>query len=373
MSIKNRNWFLEDTSTGLKRGWRFLLNNRPTAETFKNLIDSGLFRADTEDRAKQDDGGSPTMLAGHSVISSDEDAKAGTTQKTDRTMVVQPSQLPKVASDESISITSLGLKYESIPIAVTVDSDVSIRNRFKIAFASTFVTWLNSIASSVTSLLSRTASLESTVGGHSTDIAENASAIEGLTGQPASNNIPVGGVIMWFSSLGVPTGFLPLEGGLYLIATYPGLNIQLNGKYNQIGDDPLYFRIPSVANTYLPGAIGLEGIGTTSGSNLRNITISQLPDHHHTNDMTVSGEGDHEHGVQTANNPASWDGSGTVARGDDQYKSSVSTKGSLGKGDGGHAHEIAGNVTGIKDYPANQEVFDNRPSSFSVMYLMRAL
>ena len=136
MSIVNRAWFFMTTATT-----RFKSMDRPNEASFRNLTDSALFKAESEDRAKEDSASPVSSLNGHVVAATDAQAKANEAKKSDRTLVAQPSQLPSVVSAPSQTIGA----YTGQSVTVTVDPTVTTKNSFLVKVSDAFITYVNSL------------------------------------------------------------------------------------------------------------------------------------------------------------------------------------------------------------------------------------
>lgn len=102
---QNKGWFFEVTGTELLPGVRLRDGDQPNQNTFENLLESVILKADQDSKAKKDVGTFREDIPGVVVLSTDEQAKANIAQKPDRSLVVQPHQLPTVVStDSNISV-----------------------------------------------------------------------------------------------------------------------------------------------------------------------------------------------------------------------------------------------------------------------------
>lgn len=163
MTKVKRNWFFSVTGSGTTRGTRFKNGDKPPESTFQNLADSVLMFDETSDRAKvYDEDAEIKNQVGHVVLSSDVQAKVNTTQLADRSLVVQPHQLPTVTSvklnedDENVDGTDdtlasdtkqllldAGLDLESfVSVIASVDPSVSTRNKNQIRLSNAFLNFL---------------------------------------------------------------------------------------------------------------------------------------------------------------------------------------------------------------------------------------
>jgi hypothetical protein len=94
MSLKKISYFFEKTATTFARGVRFLTDDKPTEETFRNLLDSVVFKTEIAHRAKEDKGTFDPTVAGWSVAATNAQVAAKEGPFTDRTLFVQPHQIP---------------------------------------------------------------------------------------------------------------------------------------------------------------------------------------------------------------------------------------------------------------------------------------
>lgn len=136
MSIVNRTWFFVTTVTN-----RFKSKDRPDEASFRNLTDSALFKAESDDRAKEDSASPLSSLNGHVVAATDAQAKANQAKKTDRTLVTQPSQLPSVVADASQTIGA----FTGQSVTVTIDPSVTTKNSFLVKVSDIFITYVNGL------------------------------------------------------------------------------------------------------------------------------------------------------------------------------------------------------------------------------------
>ena len=129
-----KEWFLTKTS-GKKR---FVNGDKPDFSTFSDLFKSQLFRANTGDRAKEDDGTSLQDITGHVVASTDVQVKAKTAKATDRTRIVQPSQLPAVEANVSETVGT----FTGQVMDVTVDPTETGFSKYLLTLGTDFKAWL---------------------------------------------------------------------------------------------------------------------------------------------------------------------------------------------------------------------------------------
>lgn len=89
MAQQNREWFFLPTGSSIVKGSRFLTNNKPTESTFRDLLDSVLFKTSSGDKAT-------STTPGHVTLASEADL-----ENNSATDVVTPSQLPSVSAASS--------------------------------------------------------------------------------------------------------------------------------------------------------------------------------------------------------------------------------------------------------------------------------
>jgi hypothetical protein len=144
-----RNWFFQITATATKRGTRLNNGDKPTSETFKALVESTVFKTEADDRARENDlGATLSDLNGHVVASTDVEAKNNAAKPEDRTLVVQPSQLPVVDASSSMTISSVEapeLDFDDTILETEIDPDDTAKNRFLIKITDALTAWFQSV------------------------------------------------------------------------------------------------------------------------------------------------------------------------------------------------------------------------------------
>jgi hypothetical protein len=374
-----KEWFLTITGTANKAGTRFKDGDKPNESTFSDWFKSSLFKSEPDDRAKEDVAG--TTLAdinGHVVAATDAQAKANQAKKEDRTVVAQASQLPSVDSTETLTVTSdQGLDYDDQPLNVYKDDSVSTRSHYLIKLRGSFSTWLTSLASSIDSLFVRVVSVEAIAGGNTTKIAINTAAIEGLTGNNIGNQVPIGGTMQWFNDTSYPTDYLPLTGQEFDIVDYPLLYAVIGTKYDE-GVIAGKFRLPNLQKTYLAGRAVASDIGTTTGANIINLDIQQIPNHRHDHTIQLNDGSDgvsaHTHSFYHSEpggaNRNGVDVSAFLANADkvtsiDNVKEDSADRGI-------HTHTVEGEVGYIKDRTGGQTGVNIQPKTMYCEFIIRA-
>jgi len=362
MAIKKRSWFLEDVSTAVEKGWRFLKGDRPSAETFNNLMDSIPFVDEPEDRAKEDTGGSIKLLTGLVVASTDEQAKEGQEKLDDRTLAVQPSQLPTVDEDSQVSLKYTKLNndspYKKIEVefedkTIEISNTINTRNGYVLKWTTAIVDFFNGLADSLDNVLDKLISHKGLIDSNAAEISK----LKGSVGGNFDQLLPVGSKTHHVNPAFVTDDVWKPCNGLYEVDKWATPGDQNSGDsaiYAMLKD--IYalengatsdlFKLPDMSNAMAYQEFdGTDyNLGKVAGKWGVDITINNLPKHTHLDTFSITGSGSHDHGIQTAE-PATWDGSGTVSRGNDKFKSSVSTNGTLGKGNGSHSHSLSGSIT----------------------------
>jgi len=119
-AIKSKDWYFQKTSSPLKRGSRFLTDDRPDETAFRNLFEGIGFKGEVTDKAYEDDPSKPlSEKQGFVVLATDEQAKVGVVKSDNIARVVQPSQLPEVVGEGDI--------------IVEIDPTVTTKNKYKIS------------------------------------------------------------------------------------------------------------------------------------------------------------------------------------------------------------------------------------------------
>lgn len=118
MSLKKISYFFEKTATTFKRGVRFLTDDKPTEETFRNLLDSVVFKTEIAHRAKEDTGEFDPTVAGWGVAATDDQVAAKEGPFTDRTLFVQPHQIPSNVVDFALTLEELDVPSDAEIICI---------------------------------------------------------------------------------------------------------------------------------------------------------------------------------------------------------------------------------------------------------------
>ena len=137
-AVKAKDWFFQVTKTALKRGTRFLTDDRPDETSFRNLFESIPFKAEVTDRALEDVSGIPlSNKQGLTTLATDEQAKSFAPKKDTVSRAVQPSQLPEVVAGEGVTVeidSEESRRNKYIITADTVESVVPIAGKTDISY-----------------------------------------------------------------------------------------------------------------------------------------------------------------------------------------------------------------------------------------------
>src|SRR5690348_16801323 len=114
-----RSWFFGITNElradGTTGGVRLRKTDKPTQQTLENLLESITFKTESVDRARISTGATIGSEQGLAVLANDVQAKANSGQLSDRSLVVQPHQLPTAEAIVNSAVEDMPLT----PLAVT--------------------------------------------------------------------------------------------------------------------------------------------------------------------------------------------------------------------------------------------------------------
>jgi len=293
-----RSWYFTITKTATKLGTRFLEYDRPTEATFRDLLSSVLFKAESDDRAKEDDAGiAVSDLVGHTVASTDAQAKAKQAKKTDRTLVTQPSQLPEVVEDSDVTLTSGADTYAGPVLTVEDDAAVLTKSSYKLGIVAGLVTFLNLVFTKLSTVIVDTASnassistLETTVGGH-------ADVIDALSGGTFASFVPLGMVAPIMTGV-APSGWALIGGDQDITLPrvgYPALATMMDTVHGPPADPDVFYiwrgahdhSILGVASPSIYTHLDLRvrfaanGFDTEVADDSLNLAVNRLPYHTH--------------------------------------------------------------------------------------------
>ena len=359
MSKQTRSWFFAVTATLRKRGVRFKSGDRPTEATYKALTDSVLFKTESSDRAKEDSTSAVLQdTVGHVVAASDEQAKAFQDKKSDRTIVVQPNQLPQIESATD-TITSTEGDFEGVAVEAVVETGETRstkRNVYITSLSDGFVAWLQTIANKITtnfnlltaSIAAVAADLVATnviVGNHTTEIAALTTTLGTVTGGivDIAEISPVGVLMPYTGSSDPNANWMLADGRTLDRTTYASLFAIIGTTYG--APTGTEFSLPDTTGRNIKNAGGGYTLGARGGVDSFQLGDTQLPYHTHSLNavdgasIMVSDPGNHTHGQRVGTG----DDSGPYL-GDGDDGNSGFNRTDQSDGEGSHTHTITGNT-----------------------------
>lgn len=322
-------WFTAVTSEtrldGTIGGTRFRNTDKPPQQTFENLLASTTFSTESADRARISAGSTIGTEQGLCVLSNDTQAKANATQLIDRSLVVQPHQLPTAEAIVNSAVEDMPLT----PLAVTTGV-ASTRNQYTFRLNSTWINWLVSrlfksggVAGDVPIKTNGTDYNWSwgNIGSNSTtvtNIANNATFVSTLLANTSFvNNIITQAIT---NSPGVITealevGFMRIhpatampsakwircDGSSISRITYSTL-FSLVGTTYGAGDGTTTFNIPDLRDKQVTGYSGTKTIGSTAGAATHTIASANLPTHTHDTGTLAVANDSHRHSYTEVSN-----------------------------------------------------------------------
>lgn len=306
MSIVSKSWFFIITKTAISRGYRFRLGDRPNQETMQNLVDT-MVSKNVIDKAKESSSDPVEELAGHVVASTSAQAIAFQAVLVDRTLAVQPHQLPETVKGTDTIIDLTNTTYGSDFTGNILDiSNVTPTNRnvYTHKITSAFSNWLAGILSNISVALS---SNITQTGTNTSNIAANTAAIAGLTSGTFSGTLPIGAMSDFGGITDPNANFLLCDGRSLVRATYPALFAVLSNRFGDGITPGTTFALPNFnggkTTKGLDSTItAYNTIGKTGGNNNKTLTIYDLPAHSHPAvgngaDIRITDSGSHDHNV----------------------------------------------------------------------------
>jgi hypothetical protein len=324
MSIESKEYFYEENSTPLIRGDRFLNEHKPSEETLRKFNDSKVHKTPV-DRAKEDDPSiSVNELSGHVVAATDSQAKSNQGKKSDRTLVVQPSQLPTViAETENQEYTVSKLKadytndddivFDDVTTTVEVDSSVSTRSQYKLSQKATYKTFLGNFIASFNDIVEKIKALKSKQDTQQGQI-DGLVAASGSVGDLINQLNPVGTTLFHLSPQSLSSEYWGIADGAteypkYVTPGDPGSGettgyamLKLISGMTSDGADTNNYVITSFDNR-----VPLQGTGDALGGQSSwyvTMGVNDIPRHRHGLDLKTGGDGAHSHTVETAGGSA---------------------------------------------------------------------
>ena len=359
-----KTWFFGITSEvradGTTGGVRFRKTDKPTQQTFENLLQSTTFSTESSDKAKVSTGATIGSEQGLSVLANDTQAKANTTQLTDRSLVVQPHQLPTVENLNSASV-------EDMPLATLTiaPSGTTTRNQYQFKISFTWLTWLitrifksggvlgdvpiktngtnynwgwGNVGNDATTVsnIANNATFVSTLLANTTFVNNIVTVV--ITNNPTAitESLEVG-FIRVHPITSIPSSkWLRCDGSAISRTTYADLFAFVGTIYG-VGNGSTTFNIPDFRDKQITGYSGTKAIGSTSGSETHQISSANLPTHTHGNgSLATASAGAHTH-TFTIHDDITSTTNQAGASGNNYPKADATTS-----SNGNHTHTITG-------------------------------
>lgn len=360
-SKRLRSWFFTVTSVlrldGTVGGVRFRTRDKPTQATMEDLTVSIPFFTETDSRARVSASSTLESEQGLAVLANDTQAKANATQLTDRSLVVQPHQLPTlevIANSATEDMPTTGL--------FTQTGAASTRNQYQIRFAGAWLTWL----------ISRLFKSGGTAGQvpiktNGTDynwawgqlandstfvsaLLANTTFVNSLTTQIITNNptaiidgLPVGTVLEWTDDA-VPTAKWLFAQGQAISRTTYSSYFSLVGTTWGVGDGSTTFNIIDRREKFGIGVGGSKTLASTGGAETHTIASANLPTHtHDAGSYAISSSGAHGHTWSNSAPPRNVPASAAAAGADvPAVAYNVATETDIDPASGAHTHTVSG-------------------------------
>ncbi len=320
---KERDYFRERTQINnadgtVVPGDRFLSDDLPTEQTYRDLFDSITFVLNKEDSAKENFQGLVKTASGGNV-------KNNTAPNDGFTYAAQVKNLPTV-KDKIQTIKNLTAKLVT---AVANPSSLD-NNDYTVELSAEFLSFLStelnnlqtninnvsagvpdmssiqsditSIQGSITNLQSDVSTFQSGQATNTTNIATNTANVATNTTNIATNTAAIAainpadnrflGEIVTMSCLTAPSAsWAVCDGGAISRTTYSGLFALIGTSYG-VGDGSTTFNVPDlggkVQRGYQSGDASYGAIGSTGGAENATLTSANLPPHSHPLDLTVT-------------------------------------------------------------------------------------
>lgn len=339
-----RSWFFQITSElradGTVGGVRLRKTDKPTQQTFEDLLQSTAFKTESSDRARVSTGATVGSEQGLAVLASDVQAKSNATQLADRSLVTQPHQLPTVESTASSSSEDMPTTNFAVDLLASIS-----RNQYGLRLASAWINWLISrlfkqggiegdvpIKTSGTNYAwqyqnpGNNTTIVNAIAGNSTFITSllaNSTFISNITNTIITSNpaaiteaLEVGFMRVHPIAAMPSAKWLRCDGSAISRATYSALFTLIGTTYG-VGDGSTTFNLPDIRDRKVTGYSGTKAIGSTGGAETHTLLTTNLPAHNHpvgTLAGTTSADGDHGHAtnITTASGPGTDPGLGIV-------------------------------------------------------------
>lgn len=326
---RTKSYFFAVTSSvrldGTTGGTRFRNTDKPPMQTFEDLCASATFFTESSDRARISTGATLGSEQGLVVLASDVQAKANTAQLADRSLVVQPHQLPTAEATTNSAVEDM----PTTPLQVQVGA-ASTRNQYTFRLSATWITWLVSrlfeaggvagdvmIKQSGTDYdkawgnLGNNATTVTNIANNATFVSTllaNTTFVNSIITQAITNNAAVitealeVGFMRIHPVTAMPSAkWLRCDGSAISRTTYSTLFALVGTTYG-VGDGVTTFNIPDLRDKQVTGYSGTKAIGSTSGTETHTIASANLPTHTHSGTSLVVDDDTHKHNFTEVDN-----------------------------------------------------------------------
>jgi microcystin-dependent protein len=377
-----RSWFFGVSSDAT----RLRNSDKPPQQTFENLLESVAFKTESSDRARVSTGATVSSEQGLAVLASDAQAKSNATQLTDRSLVVQPSQLPTlevITNSATEDMPTTGL--------FTQTAATTTRNQYQIRFAGAWITWLISRifkaggTAGQVPIKTNGTDYNWAWGQLATDstfvsaLLANTTFVNSLTTQIITNNptaiidgLPVGTVLEWTDDA-VPTAKWVFAQGQAINRTTYASYFALVGTTWGVGDGSTTFNIIDRREKFGIGVGGSKTLASTGGAETHTIASANLPTHtHDAGTFSISSSGAHGHTWSNSAPPRHVAASASAAGADvPSVLYNVSSTTDIDAASGAHTHTITGGSSGNGGF-ANTAINHMNPW-VAVNYIVKVL
>lgn len=160
-----------------------------------------------------------------------------------------------------------------------------------------------------------------------------------ILNQTSLGDIPIGGIILWSGSISnIPKNYSLCNGS--------------NGT-------------PNLTDRFVIGAGDTYDVGSSGGEATHTLTISEMPQHNHANDLTIESAGSHNHSLSLYSPGSS---SSYVRAADAETINPTRPVGTVGTSSSGtHTHTISGSI----ENSGNSQPHNNMPPYYALCYIMR--
>ena len=160
-----------------------------------------------------------------------------------------------------------------------------------------------------------------------------------ILNQTSLGDIPIGGIILWSGSISnIPKNYSLCNGS--------------NGT-------------PNLTDKFVIGAGDTYDVGSSGGESTHTLTISEMPQHNHANDLSIESAGSHSHSFNLYRPGNSLS---SVRAADAETNMPTSPVGTNRTGSSGtHTHTISGSI----ENSGNSQPHNNMPPYYALCYIMR--